>query len=99
MRTSAALLNILLLALASYAQQPVEAPPGTNPPRMLPDSVLNAPDLPLITKPEDKFIQTIRWNAVADPIQRAARQNPEPLPPPIPDGPKEPADSANPSSH
>jgi len=97
MHLRASMLIFVLLAAAGVAQEPPE-PPGSNPPRKLPDSVLNAPDLPLITKPEDKFIQTIRWNAVADPIQRAVRQNPEPLPPPISDGPKEPADSANPSS-
>src|SRR5262249_19577701 len=96
MKACRALLILTLLALAVQAQEPTESPPGKNPPRKLPESVLNASDLPLIVTPEDKFIQTIRWNAVADPVQRAARQNPEPLPPAVADGPKEPADPTTP---
>ncbi|HEV3143516.1 MAG TPA: hypothetical protein VGZ47_06475 [Gemmataceae bacterium] len=90
-------LLLIHLALPCFAQEPAEPPPGSNPPRKLPESVLNAPDLPLHTTQEDRFIQTIRWNAVADPQQRSAAQvqqaqNLETLPAPLPDLPKSPGD-------
>jgi len=101
MNSFRASLLVILLALPCFAQEPAGPPPGSNPPRKLPESVLNAPDLLHITQ-EDRFIQTIRWNFVADPQQKSSSpfqqaQNLESLPPAVPDQPSVPAEQPTPS--
>jgi hypothetical protein len=87
MRTLGAILLSVLFAPLCHAQDRAAWP------RNLPESVLNAPELPLTVTIEDRLIQTIRWNAVSDPQQRAGQRSPEQLPPPTPDGT---TDSVNP---